>query len=151
MSAKNLPGAGAMRAAGYVRVSTIEQQRHGWNLGEDRERIRERADAEGWSLVDTFDDGGRQGDDLERPGLRALLAAVEAGALDVVILRDLDRLSRDRYIYALAVRTFEAAGVAVYEFDKAEPVAFDLATDVRAAVAQDEEDRRARQAGAGRT
>jgi DNA invertase Pin-like site-specific DNA recombinase len=126
------------RAAGYVRVSTIEQQRHGWNLGEDRERIRERADAEGWDLVELYDDGGRQGDDQERAGLQALLAAASAGELDVLILRDLDRLSRDRYIYALAVRAFETAGVAVYEFDKPEPVAFDLATDVRAAVAQDE-------------
>jgi site-specific DNA recombinase len=137
-SDKNLPGVGPMRAAGYVRVSTIEQQRHGWNLGEDRERILERADAEGWELVELFDDGGRQGDDLERPGLQALLASVEAGAVEVVILRDLDRLSRDRYIYALAVRTFDLAGVAVYEFDKPEAVTFDLATDVRAAVAQDE-------------
>jgi hypothetical protein len=42
----------------------------------------------------------------------------------VLILRDLDRLSRDRYIYALAVRAFETAGVAVYEFDKREPATF---------------------------
>lgn len=127
-----------MRAAGYVRVSTVEQQRHGWNIGEDRDRIRERADGEGWELVDLYDDGGRQGDDRERPGLRALFAAVEAGELDVLILRDLDRLSRDRLIYAEAVARFEAAGVAVYEFDRPEPVTFDLASDVRAAVAQDE-------------
>jgi DNA invertase Pin-like site-specific DNA recombinase len=136
VSTENLPG--RKRAAGYVRVSTIEQQRHGWNLGEDRDRIRERVEAEGWELVQLYDDGGRQGDDLERPGLQALLAAVEAGDLDVLILRDLDRLSRDRYIYALAVRAFEATGLAVYEFGKPEPVTFDLATDVRAAVAQDE-------------
>jgi DNA invertase Pin-like site-specific DNA recombinase len=127
-----------MRAAGYVRVSTVEQQRHGWNIGEDRDRIRERADGEGWELVDLYDDGGRQGDDRERPGLRALFAAVEAGELDVLILRDLDRLSRDRLIYAEAVARFEAAGIAVYEFDRPEPVTFDLASDVRAAVAQDE-------------
>jgi site-specific DNA recombinase len=127
-----------MRTAGYVRVSTVEQQRHGWNIGEDRDRIRERAEDEGWELVELYDDGGRQGDDRERPGLRALFAAVEAGELDVLILRDLDRLSRDRLIYAEAVARFEAAGVAVYEFDRREPVTFDLASDVRAAVAQDE-------------
>lgn len=127
-----------LRAAGYVRVSTAEQVENGLNLAEDRERVRERAEAEGWTLVDIFDDGGRQGDDLERPGLRALFEAVEAGRLDVVILRDLDRLTRDRYIYALAVRTFETAGVRVYEFGKDQPLEFDLATDVRAAVAQDE-------------
>jgi DNA invertase Pin-like site-specific DNA recombinase len=127
-----------MRAAGYVRVSTVEQQRHGWNIGEDRDRIRERAENEEWELVELYDDGGRQGDDRERPGLRALFAAVEAGELDVLILRDLDRLSRDRLIYAEAVAKFEAAGVAVYEFDRPEPVTFDLASDVRAAVAQDE-------------
>jgi site-specific DNA recombinase len=64
-----------MKAAGYVRVSTDEQVRDGWNLDEDKARIRELADREGWELVEIYDDGGRQGDDFDRPGLRSMLAA----------------------------------------------------------------------------
>ena len=64
-----------IRAAGYLRVSTQEQADKGWNLGEDRKLIRERCDREGWGrLMRIYDDGGRQGDDPDRPGLHALLA-----------------------------------------------------------------------------
>src|SRR5256885_14311437 len=41
-----------MRAAGYVRVSTDEQVRDGWNLDEDKARIRELGEREGWELVE---------------------------------------------------------------------------------------------------
>ncbi len=125
------------RAAGYVRVSTDEQNKHGWNIGKDRELIRKRAEDEGWHLMEPiFDDGGVQGDVLERPGLQGLLGAVESKAVDVVIMRNIDRLSRDRFIYALAARTFELAGVKMYEFERPQPVKFDQETDLRALFAQ---------------
>jgi DNA invertase Pin-like site-specific DNA recombinase len=66
-----------MKAVGYVRVSTVEQQEHGWNLGADKQRIAEIAAANGWELGPIHDDGGRQGDDADRPGLLAMLASLE--------------------------------------------------------------------------
>ena len=42
---------------------------------------------EGWTLVDRrYDDGGFSGGTLERPALRRLLADVEAGLIDVVVV-----------------------------------------------------------------
>jgi site-specific DNA recombinase len=43
--------------------------------------------AEGWLLVpDRYDDGGISGATLERPGLKRLLADVEAGRIDCVVV-----------------------------------------------------------------
>jgi site-specific DNA recombinase len=51
--------------------------------------------AEGWLLVpDRYDDGGISGATLERPGLQRLLADVEAGRINVVLVYIIDRISR---------------------------------------------------------
>jgi site-specific DNA recombinase len=105
---------GAMKAAGYVRVSTQDQVEHGLNLDEDRQRIRETCEAEGWELVELFDDGAAQGDDPNRPELLALLDSLDR--IDVVVLRSIERLSRDPMIHGLATNAFRAAGVRVHSF-----------------------------------
>jgi len=54
--------------------------------------------AEGWVLVpDRYDDGGVSGGTLERPALRRLLADIEAGLIDVIVVYKIDRLSRARW------------------------------------------------------
>jgi DNA invertase Pin-like site-specific DNA recombinase len=117
-----------MRAAGYIRVSTEEQVKHGWNLGADRERIETEAAAKGWDLATIYDDGGRQGDDPDRPGFNRMLA--EADSFDVLIVRHVDRFSRSLAIYAVAVDELLAADVALYEFQGAEGLKqLDLADD----------------------
>ena len=54
-SSSNVPR--PTRAAGYVRVSTDEQAKNGWNLDADRERINDIAAANGWDLIALHDDG----------------------------------------------------------------------------------------------
>ena len=66
-----------MRAAGYIRVSTDEQAKHGWNLGADRDRIEATITERGWTRHAIYDDGGRQGDDPDRPGFLRMLAEVD--------------------------------------------------------------------------
>lgn len=126
-----------MRAAGYIRVSTEEQRRDGWNLDADRERIQEIAAERGWELVTVYDDGGRQGDDPDRPGFNAMLDAL--GDLDVIVMRSLDRLSRDTFLFALATKAIRTAGVSVETFNG--PVDLDtpegeLSSNVLAAIAR---------------
>ena len=49
--------------------------------------------AEGWLLVpDRYDDGGFSGGTLDRPALKRLLADIEAGKVDVVVVYKIDRL-----------------------------------------------------------
>jgi DNA invertase Pin-like site-specific DNA recombinase len=51
--------------------------------------------AEGWLRVgDRFDDGGFSGGTLDRPALKRLLADIEEGLIDVVVVYKIDRLSR---------------------------------------------------------
>jgi DNA invertase Pin-like site-specific DNA recombinase len=50
---------------------------------------------EGWSLLpDYYDDGGYSGGNMERPGLKRLLADVKAGKIDVIVVYKVDRLTR---------------------------------------------------------
>ena len=102
------------RAAGYVRVSTEEQRRDGWNLEADRSRIEATIIEQNWDRHAIYDDGGQQGDDPDRPGFFQMLAEVDQ--FDVLIIRDLDRFSRKLAIYASAVDDLVAAGVTLYEF-----------------------------------
>ncbi len=51
--------------------------------------------AEGWVLVeDRYDDGGYSGGTLDHPALRRLLADIEAGLIDIVVVYKIDRLFR---------------------------------------------------------
>jgi site-specific DNA recombinase len=98
-----------MRAAGYIRVSTEEQVKHGWNLDEDRRLMLER-----YPDAVIFDDPGRQGDDPDRPGLLALLSRLSE--FDVVIIRQQDRISRDPVIWGTCEAAFRKAEVRVETF-----------------------------------
>ena len=51
--------------------------------------------SEGWHLVpDYYDDGGFSGGNLERPALKRLLADIESGLVNVVVVYKIDRLTR---------------------------------------------------------
>ncbi len=68
--------------------------------------------AEGWvALRDRYDDGGFSGGTLERPGLQRLLADIEAGLVDVVVVYKIDRLSRALMDFARLVEVFDRHGV----------------------------------------
>jgi DNA invertase Pin-like site-specific DNA recombinase len=67
---------------------------------------------EGWVLVpDGYDDGGFSGGTLERPALRRLLADIEAGRVDVIVVYKIDRLSRSLMDFAKLVEVFDRKGV----------------------------------------
>ena len=64
--------------------------------------------AEGWVAVrDRYDDGGFSGGTLERPGLQQLLADVEHGLVDVIVVYKIDRLSRSLMDFAKLVEVFD--------------------------------------------
>ena len=52
---------------------------------------------EGWKLVtDRYDDGGVSGATLERPAVQRLLADIDAGRVNMVVVYKIDRLTRAR-------------------------------------------------------
>ncbi|MCV2880387.1 recombinase family protein [Sedimentimonas flavescens] len=66
---------------------------------------------EGWKpLPARYDDGGISGGTLERPGLQRLLADIDAGRVEMVVVYKIDRLTRSLADFAKLVERLEAAG-----------------------------------------
>jgi len=74
--------------------------------------LRPRHAHEGWeALPDRYDDGGFTGGNIDRPALQRLLADIEAGKIDMVVVYKVDRLSRSLLDFAQLLALFEAKGV----------------------------------------
>ncbi|QGN55449.1 recombinase family protein [Novosphingobium sp. Gsoil 351] len=66
---------------------------------------------EGWVLSpERYDDGGFSGGNMERPGLKRLLAEVAAGRVDIILLYKIDRLTRSLADFAKIVEVLDKAG-----------------------------------------
>ena len=67
---------------------------------------------EGWRAVDArYDDGGFSGGNLERPALKRLLADIEAGLVDIIVVYKIDRLTRSLSDFARMVELFDRQDV----------------------------------------
>lgn len=68
--------------------------------------------AEGWrALSDAYDDGGFTGGNMERPGLKQLMADILAKKIRIVVVYKVDRLTRSLADFAKMVELFDAHGV----------------------------------------
>jgi site-specific DNA recombinase len=68
--------------------------------------------AEGWAAIrERYDDGGFSGGTLERPALKQLLADIETGLIDVIVVYKIDRLSRSLMDFAKLVEVFDRNNV----------------------------------------
>ncbi|HYR99960.1 MAG TPA: recombinase family protein, partial [Gemmatimonadales bacterium] len=67
---------------------------------------------EGWVLARTrYDDGGFSGGNMERPALQQLLADIQGGRIDIIVVYKVDRLTRSLADFARLVEIFDAQGV----------------------------------------
>ena len=65
---------------------------------------------EGWLLLpERYDDGGFSGGNMERPGLKCLLADVAAGKVDIILVYKIDRLTRSLADFAKIVDVLDNA------------------------------------------
>ena len=105
-----------LRCAVYTRKSSEEGLEQEFNsLHAQREACESfvaSQRSEGWALIrEPYDDGGFSGGTLERPGLKRLLADIEEGLIDVVVVYKIDRLSRSLMDFSKLVDVFDRAGV----------------------------------------
>ena len=105
-----------LRCAIYTRKSSEEGLEQEFNSLHAQRKACEAYIAsqksEGWALVrDQYDDGGVSGGTLERPGLKQLLADIEDGLVDVVVVYKIDRLSRALMDFSKLVEVFDRNGV----------------------------------------
>jgi DNA invertase Pin-like site-specific DNA recombinase len=67
---------------------------------------------EGWRLLTTqYDDGGFSGGNMDRPALKRLLADVDAGKVDTIVVYKVDRLTRSLMDFARIVEKLDARNV----------------------------------------
>lgn len=99
------------RAAIYTRVSS-EEQIDGTSLDSQRERCMAWCDAKGWTLTDVCTDEGVSGAKASRPALDRLMAAIDAGHIDAVVVYKTDRFSRSRAHLFTTLEVLAAKGVA---------------------------------------
>jgi len=102
------------RCAIYTRKSTDEGLEQAFNsLDAQREACAAfilSQKHEGWTVLPTlYDDGGYSGGTMERPALQRLLADIEAGQIDVVVVYKVDRLTRALSDFAKLVEVFDRA------------------------------------------
>src|SRR5262249_6400836 len=107
----------SVRCAVYTRKSTEEGLEKEFNtLDAQRESaeayIRSQA-GEGWvCLTDRYDDGGFTGGNMDRPALKRLLADIQAGKVNCVVVYKVDRLSRSLLDFARMMELFDKYQVA---------------------------------------
>jgi site-specific DNA recombinase len=103
------------RCAVYTRKSSEEGLEQSFNsLDAQREAceayIKSQAH-EGWTLVRArYDDGGFSGGSMERPGLKALIADIDRGMVDIVVVYKVDRLTRSLTDFAKIVDVLDRKG-----------------------------------------
>jgi site-specific DNA recombinase len=80
----------------YSRVSTQEQAREGYSIGEQVERLKAFCKAKNWRAVKEYTDAGFSGGNINRPALQELIMDVKSGLIERVVVFKLDRLSRSQ-------------------------------------------------------
>jgi DNA invertase Pin-like site-specific DNA recombinase len=104
-----------IRCAIYTRKSTEEGLDQAFNsLHAQREAceayVKSQA-GEGWKVLPrAYDDGGFSGGNMDRPGLVQLMADVDAGLIDIVVVYKVDRLTRSLADFAKIVERLDGAG-----------------------------------------
>ena len=63
------------------------------------------------ALPDPYDDGGFSGSNMERPGLQRLLADMDTGKVDVIVVYKIDRLSRSLLDFMKMIERFNEKGI----------------------------------------
>jgi DNA invertase Pin-like site-specific DNA recombinase len=103
-----------VRCAIYTRKSSEEGLDQAFNsLHAQREACEAYVKSqvgEGWRVLPAvYDDGGFSGGNMDRPGLAKLLAEVDAGRVDIVVVYKVDRLTRSLADFAKIVERLDAA------------------------------------------
>jgi len=106
-----------IRCAIYTRKSSDEGLQQEFNSLDAQREAAEAyiasQKAEGWvCLPERYDDGGFTGGNTDRPALKRLLADIEAGGVDAVVVYKIDRFSRSLADFMRMMTVFEEHGVA---------------------------------------
>lgn len=82
-----------VNVVGYIRVSTVNQVKEGYSLGEQLDEIEKYCAANGFNLIHTFSDEGKSGaktdedeTKIDRDGLQNMLYMIKEGDIQYIEL-----------------------------------------------------------------
>jgi len=83
-----------MKALIYARVATKARTESRGSIRDQTDAVCHYAQANGFDIAGVFTDAGSSGARLERPALKKMRRMIAHYSIDVVVVRDLSRLSR---------------------------------------------------------
>lgn len=109
-----------LRVIGYVRVSTANQGEKGHGLDAQRAALEAYCAERGYELMTVTTDvvGGGRADKMY--GRAVAIAAIENGVADALLVRALDRVTRDQEDAAQLFKRAERFGWRLMDTDKAD-------------------------------
>ena len=79
----------------YIRVSTEDQAREGFSLGEQEEKLRQLCNYKGYEIYKVYCDAGISAKDMEhRPKFQEMLQDMRDGKINYIVAYKLDRVTR---------------------------------------------------------
>jgi len=84
------------RAAVYCRLSKDDDlETESASISNQKAMLQQFCARNGWEVVATYQDDGFTGLNMDRPGLKKMLHAIEKGIVNLVVTKDLSRLGRN--------------------------------------------------------
>ena len=134
------PKLNGLRVIGYARVSTAAQNERGHGLGAQLDHMRSYCVANDLSLLTVTHDVVSGGSSEKMFGRATAIAAIESGLADALLVRALDRATRDQLDAASLFKRAAKAGWRLLDCDRADSgdPSQRLTADIRLAVAAEE-------------
>jgi site-specific DNA recombinase len=103
----------------YLRVSTVSQAEEGYSLETQEELCIKRALSLGYhkNEVKIYREGGRSGEDIDRPMMNQLRDDTASGLIEKIIITDPDRLTRDLTDKLIVCKEWDRQGVEIIFID----------------------------------
>lgn len=92
----------------YIRVSTEDQAREGFSLGEQEEKLRQLCKYKDFEIYKVYKDAGISAKNMkDRPAFQQMLEDMKAGKLNYIVAYKLDRVTRSVRDLEVLITTLE--------------------------------------------
>ena len=92
----------------YIRVSTEDQAREGFSLGEQEEKLKQLCEYKGYEIYKVYCDAGISAKDMEhRPGFQQMMDDMRKGKINYIVAYKLDRVTRSVRDLEVLISTLE--------------------------------------------
>lgn len=94
----------------YIRVSTLDQAREGFSLGEQEARLKDFCKAKQYEVYKVYADEGISAKNDKRPAYQSMMNDVKNGTINVIVAFKMDRLTRSVYDVEKLMKIVKEAG-----------------------------------------